>query len=501
LRWCMPPLRIEDQWRIWLLALGYFAFYIPYSALTKALSLGLLPGMTGPVSGFRILPATAVATSVTLIAFMAIGGGWGCLRRRRVLGLAVPVVGMRMLISGVATAVIIGSTTLNYTFVGISILFALLLMRGGVLILAPVVDALLGRGVRAASWIALGLSFAALTIAFADVGGYQMTLVAGLNTAAYLLGYCIRIPNMTGIAKTPDRAINARYFLEETLVAAMALTGVPALCLLIGDGPILAELRAGFTTFFADPLVVPALIIGVLYACLYMFGTGIYLDHRENTYCIPLNRCSSLLSGVVASFGLTWFLGWKPPSGYQVAAAVVILAALAFLMVSTLRDSRPAMRGLAQRLVLFVCSGNTSRSPMAQALCNDEILRRLGLSLERLDQLPLRAVSAGLTARPGRPLSEASQSALQQLGVSPHRHSSQEVTPELVEQAERIFCMTEEQCRSLVSRFPAAAAKVQRLDPDGDLEDPSGQDLAVFLSLAARMQNLVRHRISEMVPA
>ena len=53
---------------------------------------------------------------------------------------------------------------------------------------------------------------------------------------------------------------------------------------LIGDGPILAELRAGFTTFFADRLVVPALIIGVLYACLYMFGTGIYLDHRENTW-------------------------------------------------------------------------------------------------------------------------------------------------------------------------------------------------------------------------
>ena len=241
-------------------------------------------------------------------------------------------------------------------------------MRGGVLILAPVVNTLLGRRVRAGSWIALGLSFAALTIAFADVGGYQMTLVAGLNIAAYLLGYCIRIPNMTGLAKSPDPAVNARYFHEETLVAAIALTALPALCLLLGDGPILAELRAGFTTFFADPLVVPALIIGVLYACLYMFGTAVYLDPRENTYCIPLNRCSSLLLGVVASFGLTWFLGWKPPSSYQVAAAVVILAALAFLMVSTLRDSRPAMQGFAHRLVLFVCSGNTSRSPMAQAL-------------------------------------------------------------------------------------------------------------------------------------
>ena len=204
---------------------------------------------------------------------------------------------------------------------------------------------------------------------------------------------------------------------------------------------------------------------------------------------------------MVASFGLTWLLGWRAPSGYQVAAAVVILTALAFLMVSTLRDSRPAMRGMARRLVLFVCSGNTSRSPMAQALCNDEVLRRLGLSPERLDDLPLRAVSAGLTARPGRPFSSDAHTALQQLGVTPHEHSSLEVTPELVEQAERIFCMTEEQCQSLISRFPAAAPKVERLDPDDDLEDPNGQDLAVFLSLGARMQGLVRRRIAEMVPA
>ena len=136
---------------------------------------------------------------------------------------------------------------------------------------------------------------------------------------------------------------------------------------------------------------------------------------------------------------------------------------------------------------------------MAQAICNDEILRRLGIPRERPAGAPVWAISAGLTARPGRPFSEASQNTLQALGVPAHDHSSTEITPELVEKAERIFCMTEDQCKSLLGRFPAAAPKLWRLDPEGDIEDPSGQDLAAFLSLGTRMQKLVRDRVSELI--
>ena len=172
-----------------------------------------------------------------------------------------------------------------------------------------------------------------------------MTLVAGLNIAAYLTGYAFRIPIMTRLAKSHDPALNRRYFHEETLVAALALTGVPALFALIGHTEILLELRAGFTTFFAGPLLLPALLIGALYGCLYLFGTGIYLDRRENTYCIPLNRCSSLLSGLFAAYGLTLLVGLKPPSGNQLAGAFMILTALAVLMLSTLRGYRRACAG------------------------------------------------------------------------------------------------------------------------------------------------------------
>src|SRR6266404_2983827 len=94
----LPSSKTYNLFGIWFLALGYFAFYIPYSAMTKALSLGLLPGMTGPISGFLLLPATAVATTVVLLIFVTAGGGWACLGRRRVFGLSIPVVRVQTLI-------------------------------------------------------------------------------------------------------------------------------------------------------------------------------------------------------------------------------------------------------------------------------------------------------------------------------------------------------------------------------------------------------------------
>ena len=135
---------------------------------------------------------------------------------------------------------------------------------------------------------------------------------------------------------------------------------------------------------------------------------------------------------------------------------------------------------------------------MARALCNDEILRRLGIPREQLGSASVKAISAGLTALPGRPLTAAARSILEQLGVVPHEHSSQEITPELVEHAERIYYMTEDQCRNLIIRCPAAVHKVHRLDPDGDMVDPHGQDLAAFLSVGTRLQKLVRDHIAEM---
>lgn len=149
-----------------------------------------------------------------------------------------------------------------------------------------------------------------------------------------------------------------------------------------------------------------------------------------------------------------------------------------------------------QRLFVFVCSGNTSRSPMAQAICNAEIAGRLGVPLESLDKFGIKAMSAGLSARPGEPLASEAELTLATIGMTRVEHRSSNLTHRLAHKAEVIFCMTEEQRKRLITMFPEAASKVQCLQPLGDIADPTGKGSTAFLELATLLQQLIGQRLS-----
>jgi phosphate transport system ATP-binding protein len=149
---------------------------------------------------------------------------------------------------------------------------------------------------------------------------------------------------------------------------------------------------------------------------------------------------------------------------------------------------------LLQRVYLFVCGENTSRSPVAQAICNSEVARLLKFS-PREGKPKFQALSAGLSVTTSRPMSAKAVSALQKLGCEPHRHASRQVTRELVERADAIYCMTDQQCRELALTFPDAAWKLQRLDPVSNVEDTTSSEPGDFLRVATRIRDLVRWRL------
>lgn len=322
---------------IWGFAFGYFAAYVPYSALTKAVSGGHLEGYHVAVPGAELLPTTAVASLVAMFLSISALGWWKYANRQQFLSISLPFPGRWTFLSGLCTAGIIITTTLAYTFEGISIVFIMLLLRGGLLVLAPVVDWLSGRTVRWFSWVALGLSMGALL-----VGGFSsvtLTMPARITVALYLLAYFIRLRFMSRLAKSSDPHARARYFVEEQMVATPATLVFLLVLALIGQGDFMLDVRAGFTTFFERPLLLEGLLIGLFSQGTGIFGGLILLDARENSFCIPVNRASSILAGVVATYLLT-VLGLDPPDAAQLIGAALIVAAIGFLSLPPLLANR-----------------------------------------------------------------------------------------------------------------------------------------------------------------
>ena len=86
--------------------------------------------------------------------------------------------------------------------------------------------------------------------------------------------------------------------------------------------------------------------------------------------------------------------------------------------------------------LLFICTGNTCRSPMAEYLVRD-MIEKQGLS----DRVTV--ASAGMAAAEGEPASQNALIALQNRGIDANAHRARQLSPELVKQATRIYVMTE----------------------------------------------------------
>lgn len=197
--------------------------------------------------------------------------------------------------SGVATILIVTATVVAFMFEQVSILLALLMMRLGVLLMAPLFDLVGGRSISAPTLVAgfvcvIGIGVAGAAGTFSPLSG-----PVGLVLIVYLMGYAVRLGLMTRHTKSEDRAVRGNWFIAETSMVAAAL--------------VLIGASAGFTGHsfieLSRPGLFAAVVSGAAYAYALINGTLIYLDWRNNAHSVTINRSTSLLSGVAASLA-----GW-----------------------------------------------------------------------------------------------------------------------------------------------------------------------------------------------
>lgn len=131
--------------------------------------------------------------------------------------------------------------------------------------------------------------------------------------------------------------------------------------------------------------------------------------------------------------------------------------------------------------VLFVCTGNTCRSPMAQAIYEH-------ITGEK-------AKSCGLGVSSPQPMSEYATMALESKGITDFSHLSCQITPKDVEEADVIFVMTNLHKKILVSVCPEYTDKIRLLGREQDIADPYGGSLQQYLSCCDEIEACIRREL------
>lgn len=185
------------------------------------------------------------------------------------------------------------------------------------------------------------------------------------------------------------------------------------------------------------------------------------------------------------------------PTRYRKGSTVVRLNGTGYEVIRTgVYDARTVAR-LSTVNILFVCTGNTCRSPMAAAIFRKMAAERLDCPESELSNRGVIIQSSGTYGGGGGRASEAAIEVCRRRGIDIGDHRSRGLSLELVNPADHIFTMSRQHLATVRSLAPGAELKTALLDPDGDIEDPIGGTTEDYEHAARTITAALERRIDE----
>jgi protein-tyrosine phosphatase len=154
-----------------------------------------------------------------------------------------------------------------------------------------------------------------------------------------------------------------------------------------------------------------------------------------------------------------------------------------------LRDESPTSEqgATARRLkvILFICTANVCRSPMAEAIFN---------ALADDAELPFRAYSAGVAALEGEPMASKAREALEEIGIRAEDHRARQLGEEMLEEADLVLAMAPQHVAELRQLFEGFSHKVHTLPEyssgvsgEEGITDPYGSSMVAYRASARQI--------------
>jgi protein-tyrosine phosphatase len=185
------------------------------------------------------------------------------------------------------------------------------------------------------------------------------------------------------------------------------------------------------------------------------------------------------------------------PSGIRQPSTLVRLRGDSWSVVRPGTVSELQLRNLAAFLVVFVCTGNTCRSPLAEALCKKLLAEQFECTTAELAEHGFLVVSAGLAAIMGGGAAAEAQQVAQEFGTDLSWHRTRPLVRELAAMADCLIAMTQGHLLTIASQYPEAAGACRLLRTDAlDVPDPIGCEMEVYRQCAAEIREQLRPLIS-----